>query len=925
MPELTAPTSVPEHGGRAFSSGVLAFMLTDIEGSTYRWEAFPEGMEVALKRHDSILRNAVLAHGGHVFRTAGDSFHAAFSSPAAAVAAALDAQQALTAENFADVGGLKVRIAVHAGPADARNDDYFGPGVNRAARLLLVAYGGQVLVSGTVADILQGRYPQQASLFNLGRHRFRDLSEPEQVHQLVAPGIASAFPPLRSLGAKAHHLPRPLSPIIGREDLIAEVKQRLARYRLLTLTGSGGAGKSRVAVQVGFDLLDDYPDGVWFIELGPLDDPQLVAERLCAIVGLPVQSSRSATESAVGFFREKRALLILDNCEHLIDAAAQVAEAVASECPSVSVLATSRESLDVQGESVLRVPNLAVPPPTEDLTVTQALEYSAVRLFVERATAATADFQLTEATLSAVTSVCSQVDGVPLAIELAVPRLRTMRPEWIAARLRDRFRVLGSGSRTALPRHRTLQTLFDWSYNLLKEPEQTLLRRLSVFAGGWTADSAIAVVSGDPVAEQEVLDLMLSLAEKSLVVADLSGNEARYRLLETTRQYAFQKLQETNERGRRRRLAEYMVRFYSESLTSWPRLPTDEWIAHYEKELDNLRASLEWAFGSEGDVAVGLELACASLRIWDELALLPERERWFATAIDRVGENTSVQVTARLWLGRTSVSSHGDRSAFSVAIKAAELFRAIGDDLGLGEALTKAGAALLTPQQREEAAPYLDEALEVLKPHGSTKQLASCLRSRAVAAYFAADFEAARSLVSESGAVARAVGDIQGRANAQIALSELEFAEGNIDAAISQARGMINGGQYNRRQLTLALGNLTSYLLAADSLAEAKLTAFNGLHKARALGWTAAIVRIVEHMAVITALEGNPERAARLLGFTEAFYATETASREITEQAGYDRLASLLADTYGPSRLSELKAEGAVLREAQAVQMAMEI
>lgn len=909
-------------GGNS-SSKMMAFLLTDIEGSTYRWEAFPEDMKGALEKHDHIIKTAAVRHGGHVFHTAGDAFHIAFTTPSSAVLAALEAQRALSAEDFTTTQGLKVRMAVHAGPVEVRGGDYFGPGINRAARLLLLAYGGQVLVSGTVADMMQSRLPKDTSLFDLGRHRFRDLSEPEHVYQLVAPVLATAFPPLRSLGITAHQLPHPLTPLVGRSEEVGEVRRRLKQYRLLTLIGAGGAGKTRLAVEIGYLELDTYSDGVWFVELGPLDDPRLVAEQICSVVGLPVMGS-SATASVVGFLREKRALLILDNCEHLINAVAEVAQAVSNDCPTVSILATSREALGVPGESIFNVPSLAVPREDED-TVEGALNYPSVSLFLERANAVAGNFILSEENVKHVISICRQVDGIPLGIELAAPRLRMMRADRLAAKLRDRLRLLGPGTRTLDPRHRTLEALFDWSYRLLDVNEQSLLRRLSVFAGGCTLDAAAAVVAGDTISESEVLDLISSLADKSLVAVDLAAVEPRYRLLETTRQFGFEKLRESGERGRRRRLAEYVLGLFGEATENWSKTKTDDWNARYEPELDNLRASLEWSFGPDGSKNMALALTSVSLRTWDELSLLPERERWFRAAIDLIDDETPPEVVARLWLGRTSVSSHGDKSAFNAALKASEFYRQLGDSLGCGEALAKAGAALLTPQNIEQAQPFLDEALEQLKPFGHTKQLASCLRSVGVALYFSGRFDEAHQAISQSTYAAQVVGDRYGIAAAAIAKGELEFASGHVDAAIDTARRLVDDGQYNRRQLTLCLNNLTSYYIAADRFIEAKLTAFNGLHKARAIGWPAAVARMVEYVALISALEGDSVRATRLVGYTERFYETETASREITEQRAYDRLCETLASTFDWARLAELRAEGAGMSEMDVVEEALQL
>ncbi|MBV9113346.1 MAG: adenylate/guanylate cyclase domain-containing protein [Hyphomicrobiales bacterium] len=910
--------------GVALKSGVLTFLLTDVEGSTKRWEAWPGPMSAAVARHDALLREVILTRGGHIFRTAGDAFYAAFASPAAAIDSALAAQQALAREDFSEVGGLAVRMAIHAGPVEARESDYFGQGMNRSARLLSIAYGGQVLVSGVAAEMAQGAMPAQSSLIDLGHHRLKDVPDAEQIYQLAAPGLRATFPTLRSVGGKVHNLPRQLTSFVRRDAEVAEVKARLANYRLVTLTGSGGAGKTRMALEVGADLLADAIDGVWLVELAPLDDSRLVAEMLCSTIGMPVGSS-SATESAVGYLRQKNALVIFDNCEHLIDAAARLIEMLVRSCPSLWVLATSRERLDIPGENTYRVPSLGIPPLARDLTAASALEHDAVRLFVERAGATVEGFALTDANAAAVANICRQLDGIPMAIELAVPQLRMLAPKGLEARLQDRFLLLVKGSRTALPRHQTLATIFDWSYNLLSEAERTLFRRLSVFVGGWTLEAAVFVASGSQLSGEAVFDLLSTLVDKSLVIAELSASEPRYKYLQTTRQYAFGKLQESGERGRRRQLAEYIIQLFAEAGATWPSMATETWLARYEPELDNLRASLDWAFGPEGDVGLGVELTSHSLRIWDELSLLAERERWFATAFERKESSAPSTTLARLWLGRVSNSAHGDRTNLEPAQNAANLFREAGDLLGLGEALAKAGAALQTPEATEQALPYLDEALAVLEPLGPTKPLAGCLRSLAVARYFTKDFDAARRLVAECEAVARTLGDGRGIAAAQIASAELEFAAGAVDEAIAQIKTMLAGHHYNRRQLTLALGNLAAYLLAADRVSEARTTAVEALSEARALVWRAAVVRIIEHLALVAALGGKTRIAAGLLGYGVAFYAGGTASREFTELSSYDRLTATLARELPEAQVAALMADGALWSEDRAIETARSV
>ncbi|MGC1577806.1 MAG: winged helix-turn-helix domain-containing protein [Beijerinckiaceae bacterium] len=741
----------------------------------------------------------------------------------------------------------------------------------------------------------------------------------------IAPPIFPIHVNARTAGTKVHNLPARLTSYIRREAEIAEIKARLANYRLVTLTGPGGVGKTRMALEVGSDLLAATFDGVWFVELAPFDDPQLVGETLCSTIGVQVEGSRSAIERAVGYLREKNSLLILDNCEHLIDAAAHLVEALMRGCPSLLILATSRERLAIPGENTFRAPSLRVPPPAKDLTAAAAREYDAVRLFVERACATVDGFELSDANATAIASICRQLDGIPMAIELAVPQLRMLQPKALEARLKDPFLLLLKGSRTALPRHQTLATVFDWSYKLLGESERTLFRRLSVFVSGWTLEAAISVASGGLVAAEEVFGLLSGLVDKSLVVAELAGSEPRYKYLQTTRQYASEKLRESAQRALRRRLVEYMTGLFAEASESWPTMATKSWLAKYEPDLDNVRVSLDWALGQQGDAGLGVELISYTVRIWDELSLLSERERWFATALKRRGADTSSGTLARLWLGRTSTSAHGDRTNLGPALKAAELFRKAGNPQGLGEALAKAGAALETPEHTALALPHLHEALEVLKPLGPTKHLASCLRSLAIARYFMRDFGAARPLIAESEAVARSLGDSRGVAAAQIAAAELDFAAGDLDEAIAQVKSMLAGDHYSRRQLTLGLGNLAAYLLAAGQTPEAKATALESLKEAGALDWHAGVVRAIEHLALVAALGGKTKIAARLLGFGVAFYAIGTASREFTEISTYGRLSADLAKKLPKQKLKALVAEGALWTEERAVEVAISI
>ncbi|MBV8529951.1 MAG: adenylate/guanylate cyclase domain-containing protein, partial [Candidatus Eremiobacteraeota bacterium] len=478
----------PEPSARP--TGTVTLLFSDIEGSTQHWEEQRTAMSDALRRHDEILRAAIESNGGHVFKTIGDAFCATFWRAPDALAAAADAQRALEAQDWSAIGGLAVRMALHSGATDEREGDYFGPAVNRVARLLAIAHGDQVIVSGATAALVRGALPEQTELRDLGEHRLKDLVEPEHVWQLLAAGLREAFPPLRSLGSLPNNLPRQLTPLIGRQDVLAEIEPLVLDRPLVSLVGAGGVGKTRVALQVGADLLDGSDDGVWFIDLAPLSDPALLVTTIAATFGLREQPERPILDVLLRYLRPRRLLLILDNCEHVVEEAARVADAILRTAPGARLIVTSREPLRVEGEHVYRMPSLAVPPAADSLNADAALEYGAIALFVARAAASDSKFKLTDENAPIVAEICRRLDGIALAIELAAARVKVFAPRELARRLDERFRVLTGGSRTALPRQQTMRALIDWSYGLLSESEQWLFRRVGIFVGGWTLDAA---------------------------------------------------------------------------------------------------------------------------------------------------------------------------------------------------------------------------------------------------------------------------------------------------------------------------------------------------------------------------------------------------------------------------------------------------
>jgi predicted ATPase/class 3 adenylate cyclase len=573
-------------------SGMVAFLFSDIEGSTQRWESHRDAMEAALARHDALLRAAIETHGGYVFKTIGDAFCAAFTTVPGAIAAALKAQLALQDEDFSAVEGLRVRMALHAGESTERDGDFFGPTVNRVARLLAIAHGGQVLISGIAADLSHGEIPLQSSLRDLGFARLKDLTAPEHVWQLDILGQPNAFPPLRSLDTLPNNLPIQRTSFVGREQDVAEVKELLDHHRLLTLVGSGGVGKTRLAIQVGAELLDRYPDGVWFVDLAPISDPELVASVVAQALEMSQQRGRRVDEAIPEWLRRKQLLLILDNCEHLLEPIAALADAILAMAPDVRTLATSRQGLDINGEAVHRLPTLGVPADTAGLHTDEALRYGAIALFVDRATAADTRFALTDDNAPTVAEICRRLDGIALAIELAAARVRVLSIPSLAKRLDERFKLLTGGSRTALPRQQTLSALIGWSYELLRPVEQQLFARVGIFAGSFDLAAAERVCAGDGLEESDVWELLVSLTDKSLVVASTGGEQERYQVNESTRAYALERLGE-----RREALATLHGAYFAEqALAADERFGTGStiaWVVAVQRDLDNYRAALQ--------------------------------------------------------------------------------------------------------------------------------------------------------------------------------------------------------------------------------------------------------------------------------------------------------------------------------------------
>jgi predicted ATPase/class 3 adenylate cyclase len=586
----------------AFPTGTVTFLFTDIEGSTARWERHPEAMRVALARHDSILKESIRRQDGVVFSEMGDGMGAAFPRAAQAVAAAVEAQRGLFGEPWAgQLGPIRVRMGLHSGEADERDGDYFGTAVNRAARLMAIGHGGQVLVSGTTAGLVSESPPGEVRLRDLGERRLRDLSVPMRVFQLVHPELPFEFPPLRTVDTLGGNLPVELSTFIGREREVARLSAAIKESRLVTVVGVGGVGKTRLAIHAAAELAPGYSDGVWLCELAGADDAETMHQLVASSVGVASRSGLGLRDSVVEYLVPKSILLVLDNCEHLIDAAAELADLVRNRCPAVRVLATSREPLTLEGERVFPLRSLSLP--TDRGLSREELRSEAVQLFVERASGARPDFALTAGNREAIGEVCRRLDGIPLAIELAAARVASMAPGEIAAHLDERFRLLAGRRRGTVERHQTLRATVDWSYSLLDDTDRLVFDRLGVFAASFDADAAVAV-AGEGLGPWDVLDALANLTGKSMLVADtIEQGTTRYRMLETMRHYARERL--VHHGGDpdhwRSGHADYfagLARVIGEALIGPHEIA---WRRRMVVELDDLRAAVNWSLDQPDD------------------------------------------------------------------------------------------------------------------------------------------------------------------------------------------------------------------------------------------------------------------------------------------------------------------------------------
>jgi len=863
-------------------SAITTFLFTDIEGSSQLWERDPERMRLALARHDAIARNAVEGHHGVVVKMSGDGVHAAFDDPVDALGAALAIQAGLADPAATNGIVLRVRAGLHAGRAERRDNDFFGSVVNRAARISNAAHGGQILLSHAVAALVGSRLPDGVTLRELGSVRLRDLASPERIHQVMHATLREKFPALRTLEATPNNLAQQLTTFVGRKHELEEVRALLRNTRLLTLSGAGGIGKTRLSQQLAADVLDDFPDGVWFVELAPLSDPRLVPHSVAFVLGVKEEAGHPVVEALVKYAHDRRLLVVLDNCEHLVQACAELATQLLQSGPHLKILASSRESLRVAGEATYPVPALAIPTPGKLIKLVALTQYEAVLLFTDRALAAQPTFQLTEQNAGAVADICQRLDGIPLALELAAARVRTLSVEIIASRLNDRFRLLTSGDRTAMPRQQTLRALIDWSYDLLTDNERALLRRLAVFAGGWTLEAAEAVGAAADLSEKDVLDLLSNLVEKSLVSMEAEGQ--RYRLVETVRQYAQERLDEAGEADatRTRHLAFYLAMAERAS----PELVGPEqgtWLARLDLEGENLLAAHAWCDDAQGGAEPGLRLIFAVKLYMINRGLIALLNRATLEALARPGAQGRTVARCRV--------------------------------------LHSAGQVCVLTNRIEAAKPYLEESLSIAREIEDGVRAAMVLEELGSVAEAQGDLVAARNYFEQALVLAEKGGNARAFAAASNQLAQLCRMEGDLNTAESLYGRVLELSRSiaDRESIAVALLNLAIVSIGRGIPDHARVMLLEALAIARETGSKPVGQSVLDVTAGLAALHKEWERVARLSGAAEAQIARTGIQRDPSDEAFLGPRVAQTLEALGSAKFDRAALAGRALAYEDAI------
>jgi predicted ATPase/class 3 adenylate cyclase len=903
-------------------SGTVTFLFTDIERSTILAQQYPDEMPSLLARHREILNQAIEAQNGYIFQIVGDSFSAAFHSAIDALNAALEAQRFLQNEDWTSAS-IQVRMGIHTGAAQLADDPTIeGPysgyaTLALAQRIMSAAHGGQILLSQSTYELTRDALAEKIQFTDMGEHRLKHILRSVRLYQLNAPDLPSIFPPLQTLEYSPHNLPEQLTSFIGREKEIDEIKGLLNSARLVTLTGSGGTGKTRLSQEVGAQALTNFPHGVWLIELAPLTDPSQIIPALAQVFGLQELPFNPLMNLVMDYLRDKKLLLLLDNCEHLIQACARLADDLLHQCAGLKILASSREALGIAGEMSYHVPSLGV---TES-----------IQLFVDRARAVQSKFHVTEASASSIDQICARLDGIPLAIELAAARVKLLSPEQIAARLDDRFRLLVGGSRTALPRQQTLRALIDWSYDLLSDEEKRLLQFASVFVGGWTLD-ALEAVAEDP----NTIEHLEQLVNKSLVTTEERENEMRYFLLETIRQYAREKLFEAKQSSVAR--DRHFFYFNQLSETWWDTFRSSNvlpLLSRIDDEIENFRAALEW--GLEHHPEENVRLAANFCVTSSMLSLPAEGVGIVRAAVKRakalppaaggdadlyrkklMARALFVQGMVGLGVGKIPLVIEALQEAIAIS-------RATGDKQMLGNSLSTyyTASTFIDLPQAEEAA---QEALKIFTEEVNDKfgLGMAYLNMARLSARSGDEHEKERFI----GKLRELVSEMPNSFQVSMFLLGLGMDErirGNYDSA----REIFEQGREAFRRIhskyfvVVMRSELGHIERQKGNVAQAKLVYQETIKRWQDLGNRAAVAHELECFAFLAIQEEEPQRALKLFGAAEALRERIQAPMTDYERVEYGQAVAQVRSMLAEMEFNALWAEGRSMPMEQAIEFAL--
>jgi len=796
-------------------TGNITFLFTDIEGSTKLSQEFPESLQSALEIHHAIMHKSIESNNGFVFEIVGDAFCCAFEKAEDAVKAAVEVQLSLAEEKREDAV-IKIRVGIHSGNAEWSNNKYMGYiTLARTARVMSCGYGEQIIISNSTYELCRDKFDavkeKNIAFRDMGERRMKDVIQPIRLFQVISPGLREDFPPLKTLDARPNNLPMQLTSFIGREKEISDIKKLLSGTRLLTLTGPGGTGKTRLSLQAAAEVIDDFNNGVWIAELAPLTDPLLLSVTIAGALGISEQPGQDSLETLQNYLKQKEILIILDNCEHLIDESAVIAEKLLQNCTGLKILATSREALRSQGEIVYRVLSLAHPEPDQKNTPLELSQYESVRLFIERALAVNTAFRVNNDNAPALAQICIQLDGIPLAIELAAARIKVLSVEKICEKLDDRFRLLTGGKRTALPRQQTLKAMIDWSYDLLSENEKVLFQRLSVFSGGWSLAAAEEICSCDNIESYDVMDIHSNLLDKSLISTVESSGTIRFYMLESIKQYAKEKLASDSEISLKH--FNYFSRTADLSHLTDSGQDQNSRVKLIDTESDNIRASIQWALENKPEEACGLVIKM--IDYWDIKGYFKEAfqtcQKILNSDISIVKESkANILFCAGLMAQNMGMVSEAEK----LTNEGLSIFRELDNKTGIGKCVNILGVASSTdPGRGIETRKYYEEAISIFRETDHKKDYAVALYNMSFVHVKEGESEKALQLRMEALDIYKEINDTHRVAFVMSSLGVFELRRKNYDKAKSYSEESLAfsndiGDKYSASINLVNLGNI---------------------------------------------------------------------------------------------------------------------